>query len=93
VPDRPLADLITETIALREGQGECMSAESILELRASAMLQLLTEEDKMKLFTSARDPAQVASIALVSLERTYKKLLAIKQLASLEDPGGSWPSI
>lgn len=57
--DRALSDMVSEAVALREGDGEVMTKESLLELRASAALQLLTDEEKMKWFTSAAEPAQV----------------------------------
>lgn len=91
--DRPLADLVNEAIALREGDGEIMTKDSILELRATAALQLLTEDDKMRLFTFATEPAQVATMALMSLEATYKKLTAMKSLAALGSQDDSWPAI
>lgn len=84
--------MVTEAIALREGQGEMMTKESILELRAMAAIQLLSEDEKTKLFTSASDPAQVATMALVGLEETYKKLIAMKSLMALQDDG-SWPAM
>ena len=91
-PDRALADMVDEAVALREGDGEVMTKEAVLELRACAMLQLLAAEDKMKLFTSASEPAQVATMAMVRLESTYKKLVAMKSLSGLSD-GGNWPAI
>jgi Lon protease-like protein len=57
--DRALSDMVNEAVALREGDGELMTKDALLELRASAAVQLLSPEDRMKLFTTAAEPAQV----------------------------------
>jgi hypothetical protein len=69
-----------------------MTKEAILELRACAAMQLLCKEDKMKLFSSASAPSQIATVAIMGLEATHKKLIALKSLTVIQDDG-SWPAI
>ncbi len=69
-PDRALADMVADAIALREKKGEFVTKDEVLELRACAMVQLLTAEDKMRLFTSASDASQVPCSVTVTVTVT-----------------------